>query len=105
MCAHSPYFGSSLLRCYRDHTVTWNTRWKMKVNQNNCVSVVNVPEHVAECVDVFHYNPVLDLYAAFSYKDGVSVWDLQSGRVVVRFEDSDEVLHFLLSGYREIALL
>ncbi|RMX60256.1 hypothetical protein pdam_00009086 [Pocillopora damicornis] len=55
------------------------TRWNMKVNQNNCVSVINIPEYVAKCVCGFDYNPALDLYATFSFED-----------------DSDEILSFLL---------
>lgn len=68
----------------------------MKVNQNNCVSVINIPEYVAKCVCGFDYNPALDLYATFSFEDGISVWDPSDGQVVVRFEDSDEILSFLL---------
>lgn len=47
------------------------TRWNMKVNQNNCVSVINIPEYVAKCVCGFDYNPALGLYATFSFEDGI----------------------------------
>jgi len=62
----------------------------MKVVANNCISKIKIPRNV-ESVHGFDYNPVLDLFATFSYDyDGVSVWNPVSGEVVAEFEDLGE---------------
>ena len=61
----------------------------MNVLENNCVSTIEVPSNV-ESAEGFDYNPVLNLYATFNYKNGLSVWVPRSGKVVAQVKHLEQ---------------
>ena len=61
----------------------------MNVLENNCVSTIEVPSNV-ESADGFDYNPVLNLYATFNYKNGLSVWEPRSRKVVAQVKHLEQ---------------
>lgn len=62
----------------------------MRVFENNCVFIVNIFDKL-EVVYGFDYSIVLNLYVCFNGDDGFVIWDFLSGKVVVEFDEFDEV--------------